>query len=229
MTGQVPDHPPQSGWRAVRRAVLELLLITVGVLAALAADRWAQSRDLAGERRAFEDRLIEEIRADSLRAVLVDSELPGTMAARDTLLASVMAGHSMSEDFAELIFRSMRGWALDQSVAWNELNSSGLLNLFGTDQRRALSEYYGRRAFVQRRLTEGEALARTPYVSAIYQLGMMRAAERDQRVTEFLAWPGMDRLLRGLDGYHRFIEILTPVLQQESGKVLRGFVTDDRR
>jgi hypothetical protein len=121
----------------------ELLVIVVGVLVALGADRWNQARSEAGLEEQFLVRLASEVRGDS--ALIEDylARLPAIMASRDTLLAFVDGAPPPDSWGPLLIVNASRPLVLPPPLAWTELNATtSLIIIRDATVREALSRYY---------------------------------------------------------------------------------------
>ena len=127
----------------VTRLLAEFVVIVLGVLIALAADRWNQQRSDAGLEAAFVERFIAEIRADSLSAERYLSRLPETLAAQDSLLKFVN-GATPPSDLPATTLAAVQQMRLDAPDAWTELQAAHSLTLIRSGEvREAISAYYG--------------------------------------------------------------------------------------
>ena len=121
----------------------EFLVIVLGVLLALAADRWNQNRSDSETEAAYITRLTNDIRLDSVRAEEYLARGPAIKAARDTLFGGLDSSIH-PENLRATIFPAMGGMAVLPANTWNELLASSSLNLL-TDLavREAVATYYG--------------------------------------------------------------------------------------
>jgi len=106
-------------------------------------------------------------------------------------------------------------------VAWTELTNAGLLGLIDDlEMRRTLSEYYAIRHGAKWSMDRAEERGRGPYMQALYYLGVLdRSIEVN--AAEFLAWPQMRNLLRGLGGHFTVIEGFAPSVEEAAGHTLQ--------
>ena len=129
------------GWAPMRRAVFEFLVIVIGVLVALAADEWRQTR---AEFRDLEEHLtsvLDEVR-DNLSNV---SAVRGGISARkiaglETIIAHLESGDTTVSD-PDTLLKALA----DSAAVWrpfvsrnrfDALNTSGLLRLAVGDELR---------------------------------------------------------------------------------------------
>lgn len=217
------DQARSRDWfKVVRRSVAELLVITVGVLIALAADRWNQSRELRTATSVYIERLAEEIRADSVEAALVVASLPEAWSVRDQLLAAWTDGAPLPEERQEAMRSSILRYNWRPPVAWTELNNTGLLgSVEDLELRRAVSEYYAVRTRYKTFLDGAERRGRDPYADALYPLGWMEGEMRARRDDAFRQWPKMDDILIGLGGHFSLLGTFAPLIERDAGIALQ--------
>jgi len=199
------DNDPGSGrnWRGypIPRFIGEFLVIVVGVLVALAADRWNQERSEAITAEEYLVRVGDEIRSDSL-------ELEGWFArsgrARmigDSLRAA-MSGARRVEPRGGSHLRAAPALRLAPIVAWEELSNTGALRYIrDADLRRTLSTYYARRVQAEQVLSSVEERSRYPFFDVLYPLGLMDGSVEPDEWDAFLDVPGGSHLLNGVGGY----------------------------
>jgi hypothetical protein len=204
------------------KLLTEFAVIVAGVLVALAADRWNQDRLDAQLEAVYLKRLIEDLTRDSLVAEWAVASVPGSMATRDSLLASVEGLHPLPADMVNAIDEAWNRPQLGEPPTWEELKASGRLSLL-TDPETlsALSSYY---AYRGRAITNMESAAirgRSPFVDVIYQVGLVVIPAYPGAEEAFLAWPGMRQLLVGLGGYHSIVDYFSTGLISESGAALQ--------
>ena len=135
----------------VRRVLLELSVIVVGVLIALAVDRWIASLDARSQESAYLARIEEDLRRDSstieamIRASIRNADLTETMlgwvegeAPPPGLdVASFMSDFDRASWYTPLNQRLVRD-------TWEELVSSGRIGLIRESElRRRIAAYYG--------------------------------------------------------------------------------------
>ena len=133
----------KQGQALVWRLVAEFTVIVLGVLVALAADRWSQSRDEDELSREYAARLVTELEADSAR--LEQHRAAARSRSRDGVaLVEAIRGTAPDSTIMRLYF-SCAGTALPHrgGATYEELRSTGLLRLMSEDVRAALFEHYG--------------------------------------------------------------------------------------
>ena len=90
----------------VVRLAGEFIVIVVGVLVALATDRWSQSLSAAEAERVYVERLMVDIRADSVEAEGFLTALPEAIAARDSLLSALEGEGPLPADLQAAVERA---------------------------------------------------------------------------------------------------------------------------
>lgn len=117
----------QNAWQSrVAKLSMELVVIILGVLVALAADRWNQTRIDRAVQDAYLARFVREIRADSVRAAEYVDTLPGIAAALDSLESFIAGGAEPPELVATTLAVSVE-LELPQPVTWAEIQASNSL------------------------------------------------------------------------------------------------------
>jgi hypothetical protein len=128
---------------AVRRFVGELSVIVLGVLLALAADRWNQGRTDRSLAEDYHTRLLAELVSDSIRLE------EHRMEAREGGAACVQLYTAVREAASDsTVIRSYFGCVGSTlphagGGTYSELQSTGFLRLLPTSSRQALFDYYG--------------------------------------------------------------------------------------
>ena len=199
------DNDPGRGRRRreylVPRFIGEFLVIVVGVLVALAADRWNQERSEAITAEEYLVRVGDEIRSDSLE---LESWFARSARARmigDSLRAA-MSGTRRMEPRGGAHLRAAPALRLAPIVAWEELSNTGALRYIrDADLRRTLSTYYARRVQAEQVLSSIEERSRYPFFDVLYPLGLMDGKVEQDEWDAFLDFPGGIRLLNGVGGY----------------------------
>jgi uncharacterized membrane protein YidH (DUF202 family) len=228
----VTQHPL---WK---RLTAEFLVIVLGVLVALAADRWNQDRSGAELDAAYVERFTAEIRADSIRAEDYLRRLPSTLAARDTLLAFVN-GSPPPQNLTATILRAVEEMRLYPPNAWTEIQASRSLTLIrNREAREAISAYYGtRRANHLLNRERADRRGRDPLIDAAYQTGVFDLAglSSDVRIRDwvepevrpavpaeetFRAWPRMQELLIAVGSGHFFQRVVAENVILDTGAAL---------
>ena len=184
---------------------MELAVIVLGVLIALAADRWSQERQESSAGAEYLARIVEEIRADSALFVRGLANTVRARSGRDTLLMA-LSGESVAarqELVLEVVYRAV----LPPPIAWAELNNTGLLRLLGdAEVRRAVTAYYARRRQFEESLERAERRGRDPLLDAAYPAGLMDGDVTEAELAEFLALPSAADLLTALGGHYFITE-----------------------
>ena len=134
-----------------RRMLLELSVIIVGVLIALAVDRWIASLDARSQESAYLARIEEDLRRDS---VTIEAMIRTSVENADLTEAMLgwVEGQALPGDVDAASFMSsfdQASWhtPLNERLVrdtWEELVSSGRIGLIrDPDLRRRISAYYG--------------------------------------------------------------------------------------
>jgi len=193
------------------RIVAELLVIVVGVLLALAADRWNQARSERVLEAAYLGRFIEEIQADSASAAGYLERRPSIIAGLDTLIAFVDGADAPPNLVATL--NSVSGELnLPAPVAWTEIQATNSLDVIADPNiRAALTGYYATRDRLQLMWRRQDSRARDPFWDQLYGMGLFDPksdfeAPPSTGVEEFRSWPDIRRLLVALGAGHYFQE-----------------------
>ena len=141
---------PSGGSRVadrIRRVIVEFVVVVVGVLIALTADRWVQALD---ERAAEENHiawLTRDLVRDSIELeAVIAAEARRERLAGEILLAVVDRDQiDAATDSLVYGFKTI-GWSNPPTYAtatWSELVAAGRLSLIGNDElRRRISRYY---------------------------------------------------------------------------------------
>ena len=185
---------------SIPRLVGEFLVIVVGVLVALAADRWNQQRSEAVTAEEYLVRVVEEIRSDSVTIEAWFASSDRARAAGDSLRAAMSGTLELGVRRPQL--RAGPALRFPPIVAWEELNNTGALRYIrDADLRRTLSTYYARRVEAEQVLSSIEERSRYPYFDVLYPLGLMDGKIEPAEFAAFLGVPGGIGLLNGLGGY----------------------------
>lgn len=203
------------------RLLGEFAVIVVGVLVALAADRWNQARLATDTELVYLDRLAADVRADSVEAATALERIPTALAARDSLLRAVDRQAALPPDLASAVFRAWETVRLPPPTTWGELTSSGAaIVISDVDLRRGLSEYYAARTEAAYYLASAELRGRYPFVTAMYPIGLMEQPGRADAPRRFVEWPGIRDHLIGLGGHYYLMGVRLPMLIAETATVL---------
>jgi hypothetical protein len=185
------------------------MVIIVGVLIALAADRWNQARSDRASEAAYLVRFVEEIEEDSARAASYLQNRASVIAGLDSLIAFVDGSAPPSNLVATLLSVSSE-LALPPVVAWSEIQATNSLAVISDPQVRAvLTTYYTSR---DRTLLMGirqERRGRNPLWDELYRTGLFDpkddfGARPSQGANDFRSWPGIRQGLTALGAGHYF-------------------------
>lgn len=193
------------------RILTELVVIVVGVLLALAADRWNQSRSARALEVAYLERFADEIQGDSARAADYLEKRPSIIAGLDSLI-SFVDGADPPPNLVATLNRVSGELSLPQPVAWNEIQATNSLDVIGDpDIRTALAGYYALRDRLQLMWRRQDSRARDPFWDQLYGMGLFDPnsdfeAPPRQGVEAFRTWPGIRRMLLALGAGHYFQE-----------------------
>ncbi len=193
------------------RILAELLIIVVGVLLALAADRWNQARSERALEAAYLGRFVQEIRADSASAAQYLEGRPSIIAGLDTLIAFV-DGAEAPPNLVATLNRVSGELSLPAPVAWTEIQATNSLDvIIDPDIRAALTEYYATRDRLQLMWRRQDSRARDPLWDQLYGMGLFDprsefGAPPRTGVEAFRSWPDIRRLLVALGAGHYFQE-----------------------
>lgn len=133
----------------VGRAGAELLLVILGVLVALSADRWVQALDQKERQRTQLEWILRDLQTDSamLETAIAEEERRRVSATR--LLGAADASQEALMDLRPdtLVYDLVAiGWSTPPTFStgtWDELKAAGELSLIeDSELRRALSGYY---------------------------------------------------------------------------------------
>ncbi len=226
------------------RLLLELAVIVLGVLLALAADRWNQERSDRSLERAYLERFVDDIRRDSLSAESYLSRFPGIESARDTLLRFVDGGPAPPA-LNSTVSRAFDQFNLPAASTWNEIlgsSSLGLLRAAGV--RDVLSSYYGSvRPGLELNLARSDRRGRDPFTDALYPMGLYQPCMpgqscspagrgldgtpdgsdtyRDLDPEVFRRWPRIRELIVGLGSHHGTQRLFAAMVAESAGRALR--------
>ena len=209
----------EGGRRRSVRIVTELVVIVVGVLIALATDRWNQARSERASEGAYLERFVEEIRGDSARAEAYLQDRPSIIAGLDSLIAFV-DGASPPPNLVLTLLTVSGELALPPVVAWTEIQATNSLAVMSDpDVRAALTTYYASRDRLQFQWRRQDSRARDPFWDQLYGTGIFDpkdelGAATTQNVEAFRSILGIRRSLLALGTGHYF-------QRSNAGSVLR--------
>jgi hypothetical protein len=144
----------------IQRAMVEFVIIVLGVLAAFAVENWKESRTEATLEAEYVERLLSDVVIDIERLQftlgLAEQKNVGLLEVR-----TWKTGSHSSEQLVKSLRRSLAlGWSLPRlnTATFEDLNSTGRLGLINdTDLRRAILDYYrnlsNARERLERRMT----------------------------------------------------------------------------
>ena len=167
-------------------AVGELVIVTAGVLVALAIDQWNSDRLDRSEERVIIQRLISDLESDLASITLGLGFLPDKRGNLQRVYAVLSNTESPPEDAAgfldDVVGGAIYGWAqtVVSTAVYDELVGAGRFTLIrDAELRSAISGYYLNRELQADRMEERE----THYPDLSYQLAL--------RETEFDALAGL--------------------------------------
>jgi hypothetical protein len=136
-------------WSAARRAVLEFLVIALGVFAGLAADNWNEARRERGLEREYLAGIAQDLRGNIEEVTRVEQGAARMEASVLRVIAGIRSGQSqwptpeaMIED---VVYCTYMGLPSLSAVTWDELRGTGSLRLLrDTAFKRRLADYYRR-------------------------------------------------------------------------------------
>jgi hypothetical protein len=190
------------------RLVGEFVLIVVGVLLALAADRWNQERLDRVAAAEYGERILSELVADSLRLDAARRYHADRISGGVALLAAVSPSSDPDTLPSEVYFRAAGNAPLPYAggTTFRELESSGALGLITSEARQALFDYYGWVDATLGRLQDTRSYSREPLIQAANRSGFW-TPPRDRAVTSaswrrLRAYPEVADLVTALIAYH---------------------------
>lgn len=158
MTHESPPVPSRSGWRSaldVRTLITELVVVFIGLFAALQVDQWAEDRALAETETVYLHRL-----NDDLTAYLAASEQTIERQRRwregvAHVQASLEAGHVLDGDTAAFERGLIRVGHLPSTTlhraTYDEMVATGVFARLGSRElKRTVSELYAAQETVER-------------------------------------------------------------------------------
>jgi hypothetical protein len=213
----------------------------LGVLAALAADRWNQDRLDRVQETDYVERLTADIRSDSIRAARYLRDFESIELARDSLLRFVDGEVEVGSPVST-VMRAFAQFTLPTPATWHELLGGGSLGSIRDSRVRAIiSEYYvTQRANLELNLTRSDRRGRDPFTDALYPMGLFLPCIASQECAVqgegldgepdpspvyralpsqvFRTWPGIRELLTGLGSHHGSQRLFAQnVLRRASG------------
>ncbi|MDA0311147.1 MAG: hypothetical protein O2992_03400 [Gemmatimonadetes bacterium] len=191
------------------RIATEFIVIMLGVLLALAADRWNQARTDQATGAAYLVRFVEEIVADTASAAAYLRDRPLILSRLDSLIAFVDGG-TPPPDLVATISSVTHELALSPAVAWREIQASNTLDVIASAElRKVLTKYYASREMTLLYLTRKDSRGRDPLFDNLFRTGLYDAhtepgspSELDPRVLR--EWPEMRPLLLSVGTAHHF-------------------------
>jgi len=195
--------------QASARLIAEFLVIVVGVLLALAADRWNQARLDRTSEAGYLSRFAEEIRDDSGRAADYLEGRPAILAALDTLIAFV-DGAAPPPSLAATALDVAQEIRLSPLVAWNEIQATRSLEVISDPSvREALTAYYASRERVLLLWSRTNSRAGDPFFDTLYQTGLFDPRDEFRSpgspdLEAIRSAPGIRQLLFAVGAGHYF-------------------------
>jgi hypothetical protein len=162
-------HPRRA---KIGRLFAELAVIVLGVLLALAADRWNQSRQDRDASVDYGRRLVTELAADSVRIHREVDRANATAAACLSLL-DLVSGSGLEAQAPALYRNCVAASELPYGggSTFQEIRNTGSLDLLVPEVRQALFDYYGFVDVQLRRLQDIRDLGWVPLSEAAYGTG----------------------------------------------------------
>jgi len=191
------------------RVIGEFVVIVLGVLVALAADRWAQGLDDARAGAEYLLRLEEDLVTDSTALAEASEASRAAAVAMQALWALEAARSTLDTDsLRALAFGGLTPGDEPSAAAatFEELKASGHLQLISQPAlRREVLGYYQVASEYRTRLLTARGRGREPYAEAMWDTGSLIPGERpgDAWVARFLATPDLDRLVGRAASYHQ--------------------------
>ena len=207
------------------RIFTELAVIVVGVLIALAADRWNEARVDRTAEAVYLERFEEEIREDSARAGAYLESRPSIVAGLDSLIA-FMDGSPPPENLVATLLFVSNELTLPPVIAWGEIQASNSLRLItDVDVRSALMTYYARRDRILLSWLRQDGRGRDPLWDELYRTGVFDpgaefGSPSALPVEVLRAWPGVRELLVALGTGHYFQRRNAESVQEAAGVAL---------
>ena len=209
------------------RMVLEFSIIVLGVLVALAADRWNQARAEQSAEAAYLSRFIGEIRQDSMRAEDYLRRRPAILAALDSLIDFVDGGAAPADLGATQLVVSEE-LRIPPPNVWSEIQASSTLGVVRSlELREVLVTYYGvRRPQLVIQRDRQDRRGRDPFVDAVYLIGVFDPRDEfgsssNPDTQAFRAWPDMAQLLVAVGTGHYFQRGIAQLLIDAAGMALQ--------
>lgn len=150
---------PPSGWSAV---LWDLAIVTLGVLIALAGDRWAEERTLHRKVEASKAAIRDEVSSAFANAVEFRTTYPCVQAQVRQLLDRVVSSGPVLdpvpihyEQNYHFVVRAPS--KINETAAWNAAVSDGLMQHFEPSLRRELVGFYTEAALVNTQVAANDA------------------------------------------------------------------------
>ena len=192
--------------RVIGRLTAEFTVIVLGVLVALAADRWNQGRverDLAAD---YSVRLLVELTADSVR--LEERRQQAIESASSGLILLELMQSTEPDTTARQLQRACGGGRLPHpgGATFSEIQNTGSLGLLHPDVRQLLFDYYGYAEGTLGRMEAARPTLRDPINVAGAKSGAWMPREMVSlfEFTERLrAYPDIGGIVMGCVAYQR--------------------------
>lgn len=181
----------------------ELIVIVVGVLLALAADRWNQNREDQIRANSYLERLETELLSDHSRLTAELESSEASMMSGIALLDKIQSKSEIEEDTRQLYFGCIRGAPMPHAggSTFQEMQSSGDLGLIDESLRQALFDYYGFVDSQLQRLQDMRRIGRDPITETAFRIGAwIREGEDwtlsgDELLQQFQQYPNIDEIV----------------------------------
>jgi len=199
----------------------------------------------------YVQRLIDDIRSDSLRAADYLARFEQIELARDSLLRFV-DGEVRLTSTVGTVMRAFQQFNLPAPATWNELIGGGALGVIGEPGVRAIiSAYYVTdRADSELQLARSDRRGRDPFTDALYPMGLFLPCVGDQECAAegegldgepdsgslyrafspevFRDWPGVRELVIGLGSHHGSQRLFARRILRDAGRALDELGVQER-
>jgi hypothetical protein len=191
----------------VGRLVAEFAVIVLGVLVALAADRWNQSRQDRSASIDFARRLEIELTADSVR-FHNQAEQANQAAAQCLSLLHLLSGSGVEAQAPRLYQDCVIGAPLAYAggSTFQEIRNTGALHLLSPESRQALFDYYGLLDALLLRLRDFRNVGWVPLSEAAFGTGAWLpegSLTAEEWLARLRAYPDIEERVNRAIGWQR--------------------------
>jgi hypothetical protein len=192
------------------RLVAEFAVIVLGVLVALAADRWNQNRVDLETAREYHTRLVAELVSDSLgleeRAAVARERAEAGEALRELIRSAPQPRDSI---FRRIYTDCAAGSVMPDigGATFSEMQNTGAMSLMSPALRSALYEYYAFRAGLERLVLESRAVSLEPLRRAFNRSGLrFRDITSEELAANLRRDPEIQDAAAGCISYHAGVQ-----------------------